>query len=146
MGVVEDFKTELASKAKNHNWLRRRNAFLHQALVVTAALAGCASLVAGLYYKQPEIAGIIAIIPTACTLLVQNLHCIRAQSWHDQMAVKYGGVLQQLSFEIANPTPTDVAAMSKELRAFEAKMTDDWAKVLSSHSANLEKRATRAGI
>lgn len=146
MGVVEDFKAELAGKAKKHNWFRRRNAFLHQALVVTAALAGCASLVAGLYYKQPEMAGIIAIVPTACTLLVQNLHCIRAQSWHDQMAVKYDGMLQQLSFEIANPTSADVATMSKELRTFEAKMTDDWAKMISSHSANLERRATKIGI
>ena len=146
MGVVEDFKADLVNKANKHNWLRRRNAFMHQMLVVTAALAGCASLVAGLYYKQPEIAGIIAIVPTACTLLVQNLHCIRAQSWHDQMAVKYEGMLKQLSFEIANPSAADVANMSKELRTFETKMTDDWAKMLASHSANLEKRATRAGI
>jgi hypothetical protein len=146
MNVVEDFKAELARKANSHNWLRRRNAFLHQALVITAALAGCASLVAGLYYKQPEIAGIIAIIPTACTLLVQNLHCVRARSWHDQMAVRLEGMIYQLSFEIKNPTAEDVAAMSKELRTYEAKMTDEWAKMVNSHSANLERRATKVGI
>jgi hypothetical protein len=62
------------------------------------------------------------------------------------MAVKYECALNQLSFEISNPAPADVATISKELRAFETKMADEWAKTLASHSANLEKRATKVGI
>jgi hypothetical protein len=62
------------------------------------------------------------------------------------MAVKLEGMIYQLSFEIPNPTPDNVANMSKELRTFEAKMTDDWAKMLNSHSANLEKPATKMGL
>jgi hypothetical protein len=144
MGVAEEFKEELTRKAEGHIWLRNRNAFLHQSLIVTAALAGCGSLIAGLYYKQPEIAGIIAVVPTVCTLLVQNLHCIKARSWHDEMAVKLNGMLSQLSFEIPNPAPSDVATVSKELRAYEEKMTADWAKMVSVQATNLEK-PTRGG-
>ena len=39
MNVVDEFKAELEAKAKSHNWSRKRNAFLHQFLIILAALA-----------------------------------------------------------------------------------------------------------
>jgi hypothetical protein len=138
---IDDFKKELEAKFSHHTRFRRWDAFLHQALIIVAALSGCASLIAGLYFRNGAAAGAIGIVPSACTLLIQNLHCVRAQNWHDKMAMEVGGLRKQLLFEIASPTDADIAKLSKKLRELEARMTDEWAKATIAQAPSLELRA-----
>jgi hypothetical protein len=132
-----EFKRELEDKIKHHQNLRRLDASFHRLLIIGAVVSGCLSLVAGLLYKEPAIAGILGVIPSGCTVLIQNLQCVKAQNWHEQMSVAVDGIRKKLLYETPAVTLDDIAILSRELRVLEGKMADDWAKTTNAQSLDL---------
>ncbi|HEY4232211.1 MAG TPA: hypothetical protein VGM76_02185 [Lacipirellulaceae bacterium] len=142
--LVDKFSVELQNRIQYHRRHSRWNAFNHQALIVVAILSGVASLVAGIYYNNGPVSGLIAIVPSACTLLMQNLHCIRAQNWQNRMKTEIEGIRAQLIYETPNPTQADVARYSAQLRSLDAKMADEWSKATDDYSENFDLKKPMA--
>jgi hypothetical protein len=137
LSQLEAIKSELSRKATFHRRMRLWDAIWHQGLVIAAALSSIASGVAGLYYGKAGLAGVFGTVPAAATLLIQTLQCVRAQNWHERMAIEIEGIRRKLEFEVGTPTPADIANASKELTALAAKMTAEWAKKTDEQHVDL---------
>jgi hypothetical protein len=135
---IEEFRKELDSEIASHRVKRRIDGFLHQGLIIGAALAGFVSLGVGAITKDATWAGVIGALTSVATILAQQLHCVKAQTWHDRIATELDGIRTQLLYEL-KPTPSseDVAALAKQARLFKAKMTEEWETVLSSQPTKL---------
>ena len=135
---AKEFRIELDNAITSHRRRRSFDGFMHQSLVIGAALAGFVSLVFGLYFKNAEAAGIVGAVTSVATILTQQLHCVKAQSWHDRMVTEIEGIRLRLSYELkASPTLNDLAKLSKILRDVKLKMSTEWEKVISSQSTKL---------
>jgi hypothetical protein len=81
---------------------------------------------------------VLGAVPSVATILTQQLHCIKAQTWHDRMATELDGIRTQLLYELKpGATSDDVAALAKQLRSISVKMTDEWEKVISAETPRL---------
>jgi hypothetical protein len=134
---IHDFRAELESTIESHRGQRRFDSFLHQFLVIGAALAGFASLCAGLLH-YPITAGSIGALTSVATVLSQQLHCVKAQNWHERMATEVEGIRTQLLYELkSNPNLDDIAPLAKQLRTLKSKMADEWERVTSNEPTKL---------
>jgi hypothetical protein len=133
---VDDFLADLNRKITTHERCRRVDAGFYQFLVIGAALSGFASLGAGLYYKSPEVAGVIGGLTSVATILAQQLRCVKAIDWRYRASIELEAIKSKLMFE----GPADdarVAALSAEVRELERRMTDDWEKATSGQTPQL---------
>jgi hypothetical protein len=135
---VHDFRAELERTIEDHRRKRGLDSFLHQLLVIGAALAGFVSLWYGLYLKDATMAGLIGALTSVATVLSQQLHCVKAQNWHERMATEVEGIRTQLLYELkSNPSLDDIAPLAKQLRTLKSKMADEWERVTSTEPTKL---------
>jgi hypothetical protein len=129
---VAEFLAELTKAIKAHSARRTFDSSLYQFLVIGAAIAGFASLVAGLLYQSAIGAGIIGALTSVATILSQQLHCVKAVDWHNRMAVELDVIRRRLLYEHQSaPNELELAELSKQLTDLQLKMTDAWEKVTS---------------
>jgi hypothetical protein len=136
---VKDFQAELDGTIECHRRKHRFDSRLHQFLVIGAALTGFASLGVGLYFtNNSALAGLIGALTSVATVLSQQLHCVKAQNWHERMATEVGGIRTQLLYELkSNPGLDDIAPLAKQLRTLKSKMADEWERVTSTEPMKL---------
>lgn len=123
----EELVADLKNRIAHHRRKGAVDTFFHNFLIIFALLAGVASLVAGLLWKDGPAAAVIGVIPSACALLLSNLDCVRAKNWHSEMQAGLDGLLRSLQFETENPSSGDIASCSKALTELQARMTAKWA-------------------
>jgi hypothetical protein len=148
---ADDFLADLNQKITAHEKYRRVDAGFYQFLVIGAALAGFASLTAGLYYKSPEVAGVIGGLTSVATILSQQLRCVKAIDWRYRSSIELEAIKSKLLFE-GSADEARVAALSAEVRDLERRMTEDWEKGTSGQTPQLgdisvrKKKAPKANI
>jgi hypothetical protein len=91
---------ELAISEKNHRWWASWDARWHQTLVIVAACAGFFALAAGLVWPDRGwIAGIIGAVPSLASLLIGQLHCVKAANWNTRKAQEAECMRYRLQYE-----------------------------------------------
>jgi len=82
--LADRFLADSSSKISSHSRRRFFDASLYQLLIILAALSGFAARIAGFAFDSAKVAGIIGAVPSVCTILIQDLHCIPAQNWRNR--------------------------------------------------------------
>jgi len=132
---IRDFLVELTGEMDSHACKRWGDAWLHQSLVIGAAIAGFLSLALGLglwsdaQHDYRKWAGIVGALTSVATILSQQLNCVKAINWHERMRVELDGIRLQLVYEHeSNPNHPQLAGLSKQLRHVKLKMAREWEK------------------
>jgi hypothetical protein len=135
---MSQFLAELTDSIKSHRRRRKWDSGLYQFLVIGAASAGFLSLYVGTVQGSAVWAGVIGALTSVATILSQQLHCVKAISWHERMATELDGIRLQLVYECNSAPDVDqLAEFSTQLRNVKLKMTAEWEKVTSAQSARL---------
>ncbi|WP_316233761.1 hypothetical protein [Bradyrhizobium sp. SZCCHNPS2010] len=135
---VDNFLAELNEAIASHRRSRRFDSGLYQFLVIGATIAGIASLAVGALLHDGPLAGIIGALTSVATVLSQQLHCVKAQNWHDRMVAEIDGIRLQLLYEHqSSPNEESLAKLSNQLRNVRSKMTAEWEKITSTLPAKL---------
>jgi hypothetical protein len=96
----DEFIKELSDTAKYHRIRGKFDAWLHQFLVILAALGGFGALTAGLLWPNKGwIAGTIGAVPSLAAVLSLQLHCVKATNWHNRVANEMESLRHRLQFE-----------------------------------------------
>src|SRR5216683_549724 len=143
---AEDFRRRLTQEIASHTHLQRWDSGLYQFLVIGSALAGFASLSLGLHATAANDsrygvwAGAVGALTSVATILSQQLHCVKAVSWHRRMAVQLEVIRAQFQDKYkSTPSDEELAALSEEVSNLKLRMLDVWEKVTASGPTVLGK-------
>ncbi|MCG2637549.1 MULTISPECIES: hypothetical protein [Bradyrhizobium] len=134
------FLRKLSEEIGSHRRRRTFDAGLHQFLVIGAAIAGFAALALGLIAKNsPEHAtwaawaGATGALTSVATILLQQLHCVKAVNWHDRMAVELDVIRDKFLFKHNSaPSEAELAELVEEVAELKMRMLDAWERIVST--------------
>ncbi len=141
--LADRFLAEIEAAIRKHAKAYSKDAGLHQSIVIVSAACGLLSLVAGAADKA-ILAGVFGAFTTMASVLIQTLHCVKAQGWQDRMRAELEGIRLQFVYEHGSaPTPEALAGLSKQYRDLQSTMSKEWERILSSQSGGLNVRLSK---
>jgi hypothetical protein len=134
------FLGEIEGAIGKHGRDYSKDAGLYQAIIVVSAVCGIVSLFAGAI-GYSVLAGVLGGTTTIASILIQTLHCVKAQGWQDRMRAELEGIRIQFIYEHGGaPTPDALASLGKQYRDLLSRMSKEWEKILSSQGGGLNIR------
>lgn len=163
--LKQNLRQELCGLIWSSRWHGGFDALAHQSLLIVAAVSGFVSLAVGLATHNgaliaPDngalIAGILGAVPSLASLLIRQLHCVKAANWHRRRAGEVDALRLRLDYELPKePSAEALAALSSELRNIQASLRAEWESVTNNdETTNLDpafahpprnKRTRRSG-
>lgn len=138
------FLAEIEAAIDKHRAAYSWDSFWHQAIIITTAVCGLLSLIAGTAWGSAVSAGIFGGVTTIGSFLTQTLHCVKAQGWQDRMKTELEGIRIQFVYEHKSaPTTEALADLAKQYRELQSKMSKEWERIISSQSGGLNLRLAK---
>jgi hypothetical protein len=128
MSSTKDDMIARLEERKGHELNRARaNHWTAMILMIVAILASGVAGIGGLSGRfGPVLTGAIALIPSVCALLSQQIKFQGKSIWHYRKLRALDALERQLSIETPNATEAEVAAVSKLLTELDSVIDSEW--------------------
>jgi hypothetical protein len=123
----QDLRNEITHDIKNARDNARMNHLTSVFMMVIALLCSVAAAVSGLIAKNPQAAGLLAILPPLIAFIVTNLKLDGKACWYFNKVNAFEGLRSRLLYELPeHPSADNIAAISRERAGVVDNMEKFW--------------------